>query len=152
MTLIINPEDRFNDVLTEQDIFNHGVYHLGTMPEQCTDGVGTCLYRNAEGNSCAVGYFLKDDEVKLKYNSKGVNDLNMAGMLPERLVPHITLLTVLQVMHDSRGNWDGDREKLKEVLKGRGEHLRLNLEVFDLPEMAWNKKRSLIDVLQAVPR
>ena len=68
-----------------------------------------CRYRTTEGSPCVVGSLLADDEYTPKMESLDVPDLKARGLLPQRLVPHLDLLTKLQRLHDSKFNWDGAR-------------------------------------------
>lgn len=142
----IDPELRYSEDLTKQQVYDFAVYHLGTMPERCVSGAGTCLYRSRDekNNSCAVGYFLKDEEIPLGHNGTGVSDLFRDGMLPVRLAPHINLLTALQAFHDRSENWIMNRAGLRVMLQDRGRYHSLDISMLDHPDMAWNKKESRI--------
>lgn len=144
----VDPDKRFAEDLTKQELYDHAVYHLGTMPEKCATKYGTCLYRSPDGqNSCAVGYFLKDNEIPRVYNSKGISDLVKDNIFPERLIPHIEMLSSFQAFHDLPANWYDNRNGLKHMLKDRGKYYNLDTSLIDHPEMAWNKKPSVMDRL-----
>lgn len=144
--LHVDPDRRFAEDLTKQELYDLAVYHLGTMPERSSNIDGTCVYRHRHsGNSCAVGYFLKDDEVPVGCNSKGVSDLASEGKLPHRLLPHIEVLCGLQAFHDRPENWMCNRTGLKVMLRDRMRHYLLDTSMIDHPDMAWNKKPSVLD-------
>lgn len=70
-----------------------------------------CAYRGDGGSRCAVGCLLEDDEVPDR--NLAVVDLIVCMALPERLTPHMLLLSRLQEWHDSsamvKGELDWDR-------------------------------------------
>ncbi|TXM69670.1 hypothetical protein [Methylobacterium sp. WL120] len=113
--------------LTKQEIFDATIRYAATMPKRCMD-ISGCAYRNEENTSaCFVGALLTDDEV-LDGDSNvvigGVDTLMNLAMLPDRLQPHTKLLTNLQRIHDSGGNWSGkdyegpaNRERMRSEFK-----------------------------------
>lgn len=145
----INPDDRFNDNLTPQQVFDLCAHHLGTMGERCFregdpenfDGSGQCVYRKEDGNTCAVGYFFTDDEYKPQMDALGsVGQLIMLRMFPERLVKHEKLLQELQSVHDARQCWVDNRKLMREELCSIAWNYSLHSGIVKHPDMAWNKK------------
>lgn len=95
------------ETLTAQEIFDTVAAHLRGMPQRSSKGV-SCLYRGPNGLKCAVGCLITDEEYKeeMDYGSSSVARLLTQGLLPERLVPHVNLLSHLQHVHDSGANWN----------------------------------------------
>lgn len=115
---------------TAQEIFDTVYHHFITNNEpRSVDDHGACKYRDCEGHKCAVGVVVTDEEctgwdnlritqsdgVSLSKHSLDwltpsnivstayrphVTALNTKGKLPERLKPHVRLLSALQTIHD----------------------------------------------------
>ncbi len=73
-----------------------------------------CAYRGVDGDMCAVGCLLADDEYNPGMENNSVMELadlfGTTGMfrnlaLPERLIPHAKMLEALQDLHDRSANW-----------------------------------------------
>jgi len=64
---------------------------------------GVCVYRGKNGTKCAVGCLITDEEYKREMEGNDVTALNRLGLLPERLIPHLELLSEMQAVHDSFG-------------------------------------------------
>lgn len=64
---------------------------------------GGCRYRSANGTKCAVGVLLSDAEC-VSSEGNTVENLRDLGLLPPRLLPHLTMLTQLQRIHDRAMN------------------------------------------------
>lgn len=92
-----------------QGIFDIVVERGSQMKRRCIDVDGACSYRLPEGGGgCFVGLLLSDDEVKDERGNLiigGVGSLVFGGQLPERLLPHVSLLRSLQQIHDDPANW-----------------------------------------------
>lgn len=88
----------------KQTIYNMVVKHFFTQVEPAgyrdDDGVILCYYRT-DGNMCAVGCLIEDEEYDPKMEQKSVYALGEAGLLPRRLLPHRILLKDLQTLHDN---------------------------------------------------
>jgi hypothetical protein len=98
---ILKPE------LTAQEVFDHAVRYVSTMPTRCDDGDESCLYRSPDGKSaCVVGAMLTVDEIKGSDGHIPFGDVHtIKSRLPKRLLPHINLLKELQLTHDDREMW-----------------------------------------------
>ena len=86
-----------------QKIFNTVVNHLFTQRVRAVDAEGNCVHRTETGRSCAVGCLITDEEYDSAMDTSrqtNVEWLFKIGLLPERLVPHIKLLSDLQSVHD----------------------------------------------------
>lgn len=91
--------------MKKQEVFNTVLRHLAKMTDQAVDGAA-CCYRTPEGNSCAVGCLINDDEYNPDMEGSGVAGLGL--MLPERLRGCVGLLKALQMIHDDPRNWERD--------------------------------------------
>lgn len=86
---------------------------IDTVRARLADGTGrakqdsVCVYRTDDGRGCAVGCLFTDDEYSPNMEGKNVNALMVRGLLPDRLAPHILLLSRLQGLHDDPVNWYG---------------------------------------------
>lgn len=136
---MIDPNTRFNETLTEQEIFDHISYHLGTQDRRSVQSNGLCVYRGPNNRSCAVGYLLKDNEVDEKINGKGIRALYFDGYCPERLEPHVDLLVSLQGIHDTTSYWTDNRINMKHRLAHTASVNKLDSTILDNPDLAWNK-------------
>lgn len=99
--------------MTEQEIFDTVVNHLRTMPgRSMARSVNFCAYRGDNGNKCAVGVLLTDEEYSDMggnlIESSGVHHLATYKKFPAHLKPHVELLGHLQHIHDNAYNWNGD--------------------------------------------
>lgn len=144
----INPEDRFNEYLTAQEVFDHCVYHLGTMKDQCSVmvydhvedvNVPNCQYRREDGETCAAGYFFKEEEYKPEIENSSILAVIENGYAPVRLNRHRELIFALQRAHDNAGNWNS-RKYMREALKLVAVRRDIqDTSILDHPDMAWNK-------------
>ena len=132
--------------MNDQEIFDAVVRHLLTQERKSMkqDGV-TCAYRGEGGLSCAVGALITDAEYQpvmddamalgriiAKPWGTSVDALDMAGVLPGRLKPHVRLLAYLQDVHDAADLDKDDRfktEALEESLFEAACEYDLNSEV-----------------------
>lgn len=151
----VDTDQRFKSSLTIQEVFDNIVYHLGTMPEQSYNtqifnkqGRPTCMYRNTDGNSCAVGRMIADDEYSRQMECHTVSTIvRKHTSMKERLEVHLDLLADLQVIHDEPANWTGNRrlmkEKLLQIVRIRKDFPRdgLDYEMINHPDMIWNKEQ-----------
>lgn len=135
----INVEDRFKDDLTEQEIFDFVAHHLGTMKERCVDDRGRCVYRGPDNNSCAAGYLLTDGEAANVCNCDGFVPLCMNGKIPHRLVRHQSMISSLQCIHDSSGDWEDRRRGMLASLKDMAMYRNLDDSILSNPDYAWNR-------------
>lgn len=104
--------------LTRQEVFDIVAEHLLTQRMRSVEpnDASICLYRGQNGLKCAVGILITDDEYSREMEYKNVSVLKNKNLLPERLIPHSGLLTVLQSVHDTppTKNW---KKELKKVCK-----------------------------------
>lgn len=92
------------------DIWNHFIVNSGRH----SLGPKGCMYRGPEGTRCVVGVLLQDDEYRPLFEGRGVTSLAESGWLPERLMPHLDLLRVLQRAHDDGAGTETLRRRLRE--------------------------------------
>jgi hypothetical protein len=93
--------------MTEQELFDLACAHLYSMPGRAASTASdACYYRTADGNRCAVGYFITDEEYDTDMELKSLRDLVNAELLPPRLVPFERILEALQKVHDDEDNWE----------------------------------------------
>lgn len=92
--------------LTAQEVFDTA--YLGVMRQgrRSIGPKGGCKYRGEGGLKCAVGWLLTDEEAA-GVEGDSAFCLMTKGRLPDRLVPHVSLLEYLQEAHDSSLNGDG---------------------------------------------
>jgi hypothetical protein len=91
-----------------QGIFDIVVERGSQLKQRATDESGLCAYRDGKGGMCFVGLLLSDEETIDSHGRPirgGVNSLVYDGTLPGRLLPHTSLLTRLQGIHDTSENW-----------------------------------------------
>lgn len=87
--------------MTKQEIFDTVVAHLRKQGRRAANLEGGCMYRAPNGDKCAVGCLIKDDEYIPCMEKNGVLRLVLKGLLPNRLKPHLELLADLQNTHDN---------------------------------------------------
>lgn len=124
-------------MLTNQEIYDHVVRHLLTQNEKSLSG-NTCMYRDEEGNKCAVGCLIPDDVYKLygvlieglvmfdiiNEDENGRPLIKVLKMSKVNLLTSTDLLCALQDVHDSHQPvyW-------KRQLESVGRAYALNIEV-----------------------
>lgn len=128
--------------LSAQEVYDTVVRHLAGMTKQSKEWNGlynTCKYRDDEGNSCAVGCLIHDDEYDPAMDgadgSTSVAGIYERNLLPHRLIPHISLLTALQTVHDSESYWDDDKEDMKARLLDIAVHIELDAGI--ITQVEW---------------
>jgi hypothetical protein len=89
--------------MNAQEIFDTVVTHLYTQGKQAGNGEGGCLYRTDEGLKCAVGCLIPYDQYHHSMEGRTVESLQ--SLLPPYLLPHQSLLTNLQGVHDAPSSW-----------------------------------------------
>lgn len=88
--------------LTAQQVFDTTITHLITQGVPANDALNGCRYRGPNHTSCAVGCHITDEEYQPSMESNGVMELIQHNLLPERLIGHAKLLTLLQyALHDT---------------------------------------------------
>lgn len=114
------------DAMTAQQVFDAVVRHVAGMPRRAYDERRECcVYRTADGLSCAVGGLITEEEANAVHptpveSEDPIRDRRIAtigtsvlgllkrNMLPQRLMPHVDLLSDLQSIHDASHNWTDD--------------------------------------------
>jgi hypothetical protein len=128
---------------TAQEIFDVVAEHLLTMPHRAVSERG-CSYRGYKNVPCAVGRLITDEEYRLP-SGETLDDLidnsvlllSEQHALPNRLVPHVDLLTSLQGAHDHALNWQDcgmgpvDKKKMRANLICLAETYDLSDQVID---------------------
>jgi hypothetical protein len=102
--------------MTEQEIFDTVVRHLkkqGRLAKEVLSG--DCFYRAPNGDKCAVGCLISDDEYSPEMEGNSAFSLKEAGVLPTHLLPHVFFLDKLQSTHDTAKNINDCLVKLREV-------------------------------------
>jgi hypothetical protein len=116
-----NPEDN-------QAVFNFIINHLRKQGKQATDVKGGCVYRTDDGEACAVGCLIPEDEYHSKFEGEPVNRYSqkmIGGKYEEDVENEITnwvrskgydskLLCELQWLHDDVHNWEPENDWIKE--------------------------------------
>lgn len=92
--------------MTNQEAFDKMVTHLASMTEPCKED-GTCIYLNSEGQRCAVGALLTQEEAEF---FSAEEDLSASGIFHhsrKTSIDHlnIEMLGDVQYVHDSSYNW-----------------------------------------------
>ena len=97
---------------TREEIFDHVEKHLKSQGYRSLlpgGNTGQCAYRGGAGRMCAVGCLIGDDEYTSVMEGLAVEELSPPGprpvTLPDRLLPHVSMLKALQYFHDNSGNW-----------------------------------------------
>lgn len=87
--------------MTPQELFNTVYAHLlkQNIQAKMHDNVG-CYYRAPNGNMCAVGCLITDEEYDPDMEGMDVVGLRKEALLPDWMKPHAELLTDLQAIHD----------------------------------------------------
>ena len=91
----------------EQEIFNKVYTHLMTQrkPALINTTGSTCAYRNENGEKCAVGCLIEDNEYEPEFEGKNIGGIlerpNVSESLKNRLYPVMQILSRLQGVHDS---------------------------------------------------
>jgi hypothetical protein len=113
---------------TRQQIFDHVCNHLAKQKKRSWDPVsGNCMYRY-KGLSCAVGSLFIDEDYDPEMDNRSLS----ARPLIEHWFPAAfrvaALCRDLQAAHDSSGDAEDIRDKLREA----SEKYKLNPEAADL--------------------
>ena len=92
---------------TPQELFNHCVQHIVSMPRQSRVD-GHCVYRSDGGLACAIGACIPDELYKAEWDTYGVGASKLIrAKFPE--AEHLMGLAMsLQAAHDDRLYWDAD--------------------------------------------
>ena len=121
---------------TAQEAFDDVVTHLASMTERSVDEEGTCVYRGKNGNRCAIGGIITDEEYKRGIEGSRVSAI--AYSLPhfvENYGEHTMMLGMLQRIHDKASNWiDADRKPMKDALVHHASIYNLNTDLLNTIE------------------
>lgn len=105
--------------ISAQAVFNASASHMLAQGKQSySSRAGMCAYRGDDGAKCAVGCLIADDEYSDRMEGLAAADVAEEGLLPERLTPHVKLLTALQNAHDAAcmdGTGDGRKVFMGEI-------------------------------------
>ena len=85
-------------LMTAQEVLNTMAEHLLKQGVKSLNPEGRCCYLSPEGLKCTVGGLLEEGEYCPELEAKSVERLG--DLLPERLRPHLDLLTNGQNTHD----------------------------------------------------
>ena len=91
--------------LTDQEYFTKTIAHLLTQGAPCIDDNGFCVYNNAEGMKCAVGYWLPEWH-EAETTLGGMHALStsypeLVGISWPDTVDGYALALELQMLHDN---------------------------------------------------
>lgn len=107
--------------MTPQEVFDKVAKHLLTQKAKSMgEDEDTCMYRGANGLKCAVGILIEDDEYSPRMEMGVLTLLSGSDHVPcpasvyERLMPHTSLLSSLQQVHDANPV-EGWEDSLKET-------------------------------------
>jgi hypothetical protein len=89
---------------TAQEVFDQVKNHLITQGEQSLNSGGLCLYRNANGLSCAAGCLISEEEYSPNFETNLWGDLIKKDLVPSA---HSDLIGELQQIHDQ---WEESAE------------------------------------------
>lgn len=125
--------ERVKSLSGKQEIFDYVETHL--KEQDCRsmrvfhDGVN-CAYRGEDGTMCAVGCLIADDEYISGMEHHNVTELSRhlsdgtERVLPDRLLPHLRMLTELQDFHDCDSHWQSEGKGLTREGRARLRGLR----------------------------
>jgi hypothetical protein len=118
---------------TAQEIFNTVAMHLLVQGRKAVGKNGKCVYRSPNGDRCAVGVLISDEEYLKKMEGKTVVKLLFDEQMPKRLLPHVKLLAELQAVHDyccsDADSHEFDRDELLRSLRRAAESYGLECDV-----------------------
>ena len=112
--------------MNAQEIFDKVMTHLATQGHRAINRFNNCVYRSPNGDKCAVGCLIPDDEYTSAFERKSIENIVMIGhvhrpVLNNILAPQLPLLVELQRLHD---NWRGPISKFhyaaRQVAKNAG--------------------------------
>ncbi len=96
--------------MTDQEVYEQTKAWL-TRPggaRAYDENQGMCMYRTPDGNKCAVGCLIPDEEYNTDMEGVGVQTLVMEHSLPTLNGASTELLADLQSIHDTFQYWDED--------------------------------------------
>jgi hypothetical protein len=92
---------------TAQEVFDQVKTHLLKQGEKSVNNRDACVYKSINGNKCAAGCLISDEEYTRKF--EGMNWISLSFKM---LVPlnHRELIVDLQLIHDKRNLIDWKNE------------------------------------------
>lgn len=113
-----------------QEIFNKVKTHLLAQNEKAREKYGSCRYKDASGNKCAIGCLIKSEDYDERFEDNGphvlIERFGLTYLLPEDMPPYkgVNFLEDLQKVHDQFevGYWPRQLEMVRDAY-------RLNEEV-----------------------
>lgn len=129
-------KEKWDDVVTEQQLFDHVLEHLRQQKRRCFNQTGASIYTTDDfGCQCAAGCLLTKDELHLvklqQVNWKSWSSLVNLRLVPERLKPHHEFILALQSIHDT-SMWEGDKflEEINRKMLNFAQCRNLNTDAF----------------------
>ena len=89
--------------MTNQEAFDKVVRHLRKQGKPARNGI-TCQYRTTDGDKCAIGALISDEEYNAKFENKGVGAITRDYYIPSLQGLDRTFLISLQGIHDIHSN------------------------------------------------
>lgn len=88
--------------MTPQEVFNKGLWGIRNQGRPAAGPYG-CQYRMPNGDKCAVGQCITDEEYKKSMEGHNIATIinHMPSLLPRHLLEHKDLLVSMQYAHDS---------------------------------------------------
>lgn len=132
--------------LTAQQFFDTTITHLFNQRRQAVNASGTCMYRNADGESCAIGVHIPDGHPSLDHEGGWYS---LTGMWPdiEDIFPVADdgvvdgevldgMASTLQDIHDSDANWSSFKStvfssKGLQCLRSYAKNFKLDLTLLE---------------------
>jgi hypothetical protein len=111
--------------MDNQEAFDIVVRHLKTQKTQSKGSFG-CAYKGDNGNKCAVGALIPDDQYKPSLEGQAVSMIQPDVPALQYLNHH--LLLALQLAHDDMENWDESGFKAFDILESIGNKFSLNTD------------------------
>lgn len=120
--------------MNEQEIFDTVVNHLANQKRRSMaifvhgeEEINTCAYRGKNGDMCAVGCLIKDEDYDPEMEAKSVDNLISNGLLPAYLMQYTGLLEALRLAHDTAFNVD----QLTQMFRNAGVIYDLDVSAVD---------------------
>jgi hypothetical protein len=132
--------------MTNQEAFDKVALHLSKMPGRCWNQEDeSCEYLREDGNRCAIGSLLTQEEAESVDNisvvelmrDDNINVPSLAGL--DRL-----LLQDLQRLHDNSNHWEDDRFDAWSELIRMGEIYNLDVSQVIVAKKLQRKERSVV--------
>lgn len=93
--------------MTAQQIFDKVTHHLYTQRRRAITDDGLCLYRAPNGDKCAIGCLISDDQYEDWMDATTPGVCNFTSILFRLGIgEHCDLCQLLQDAHDLSENWD----------------------------------------------